>query len=371
MKTSITTYILKHNEKKEQNLKYDFMPNILEIIERPAHRGGKVIIVTFTVFLLALFFWAAVSRMDIVVTASGTVNPVGNVSVVSIPENGVITDVFVSNGDYVLAGDVLAVEESDYADIDKEQLESEIQRLKCENELYQKILDGQNPEEISLSEYEESVQNVLEYIIKQEQFFEKSLERSMEGQSEERIALSKEEHELEIMEQFLENSSQLKELEASLAKVEKSLENQQIKAKVSGYVTGLKDGVQGEVVSAGSSLMSIVPKQAEMEIQCYVENSDIAQVTEEKEVVIKLQAYPYSDYGTLKGTVSYVSGTATIDETGKSRYLISVQIDESKESMELKPGMLAGVEITVGKRTVLDYFLEPLQKTADTAMKEK
>lgn len=35
-----TEYALKHSRKHDRELKYDFMPAMLEIIERPAHKAG-------------------------------------------------------------------------------------------------------------------------------------------------------------------------------------------------------------------------------------------------------------------------------------------------------------------------------------------
>ncbi len=37
-------YIKKYADSNEKELKYDFMPKILEIIERPANKAGTVII---------------------------------------------------------------------------------------------------------------------------------------------------------------------------------------------------------------------------------------------------------------------------------------------------------------------------------------
>ena len=46
MDNHMTEYILKHSRKKDKELKYDFMPSFLEIIERPAHKAGTVIILS-------------------------------------------------------------------------------------------------------------------------------------------------------------------------------------------------------------------------------------------------------------------------------------------------------------------------------------
>ena len=36
MDNKLTEYVLKHSKNKDKELKYDFMPSLLEIIERPA-----------------------------------------------------------------------------------------------------------------------------------------------------------------------------------------------------------------------------------------------------------------------------------------------------------------------------------------------
>ena len=44
MDNKLTEYALRHSRKHDKELKYDFMPSMLEIIERPAHKAGTVII---------------------------------------------------------------------------------------------------------------------------------------------------------------------------------------------------------------------------------------------------------------------------------------------------------------------------------------
>ena len=60
---------LKEDKKNTDDLKYDFMPDILEIIERPANRWGKTIIWFSVAFAVALFIWSMVSKMDVVILA--------------------------------------------------------------------------------------------------------------------------------------------------------------------------------------------------------------------------------------------------------------------------------------------------------------
>lgn len=54
-------------------------------------------------------------------------------------------------------------------------------------------------------------------------------------------------------------------------------------------------------------------------------------------------------------------------------YEIWVDIDESgcNNAIKLMSGMTGNVEVKVGKRSVMDYFLEPILGSVDRSLKEK
>ena len=88
-----TEYALRHSRKHDKELKYDFMPSMLEIIERPAHKAGTVIILSIFSLLIAAVIWACLSKTDIVVTSSGTIQPVGNISSLNSYASGTIKSI--------------------------------------------------------------------------------------------------------------------------------------------------------------------------------------------------------------------------------------------------------------------------------------
>ena len=84
------------------------MPSLLEIIERPAHKAGTVIIVGFFTFLAAqAVIWACLFKIDVVVTASGSVQPKGNINVVESTAGGTVKSINVSEGAFVKKGETL------------------------------------------------------------------------------------------------------------------------------------------------------------------------------------------------------------------------------------------------------------------------
>ena len=101
-------YLFKHTQIKEKNLKYDFLPPMLEVIERPIHKAGSIIIVSLILFLCSIVMWAVTTQLDIVVTANGAIKPEDNIIVISAGEQGTVAEILVKNGTVVQKGDLIA-----------------------------------------------------------------------------------------------------------------------------------------------------------------------------------------------------------------------------------------------------------------------
>jgi multidrug efflux pump subunit AcrA (membrane-fusion protein) len=154
MNNSMTEYLLKHSKKKDKELKYDFMPSMLEIIELPAHRGGTVIIIGIFSLLIIAVIWACLSKTDVVVTASGSVQPVGNLNVVKSYSGGTVKSIRITEGAYVEKGDLLIELDTQVLEIDENQLNSQKKTLEAQQEVYTKIKDGNGLSEINIDEYD-------------------------------------------------------------------------------------------------------------------------------------------------------------------------------------------------------------------------
>ena len=61
--------------------------------------------------------------------------------------------------------------------------------------------------------------------------------------------------------------------------------------------------------------------------------------------------------------------------TGEQYYLVDVSIigtlyEDSGQEVAILPGMVASIDVLSGKRTILDYFWQPISKTKSMAFKE-
>ena len=163
----------------------------------------------------------------------------------------------------------------------------------------------------------------------------------------------------------------LDEIYANLEKYRISTEYQNIIAPVSGYVNSVGVNTLGETVTSAQQLVTIVPDNTPKEMLCYVKNTDIADVELGMDAEIKLEAYPYNKYGTVEGTVKYISPSSFTNEQLGNVYVVKLEISKINENIRIISGLSGTVEIKTDKRTVMDYFLEPIVKGFGESLKEK
>ena len=132
----------------------------------------------------------------------------------------------------------------------------------------------------------------------------------------------------------------------------------------------------GGIVTPAQELMITVPQNAQLEIEAYVENRDIGFVHEGQSAAIKLDAFPFTKYGTLDGEIIDLSDDSISDEDKGLIYKARVSLKQSVmlvdgKQVKLGPGMAVSVEIKTGKRRLIEFFLAPLLKYKDESIRER
>ncbi len=369
-------YLIKYSSSKRRELKYDFMPDILEIIEKPANKGGTFIIWMIFTLICTAILWAAFFKLDIVVTASGVVTPEGNMNIVQSSMGGTIENILIKEGDYVKKGEDLIELSQELNDIDIDKIEYNLELMKIQKEIYTKIYNGTEIDKIDAEKYE-PYQWVVKCIIEEENIYKNDLS-GLELQI--RSSSSKElsdlqmdsfsmQRNLEIMEKISSCEGKIKENEAALAKYTYGEKENTIKAPVSGYVTQLAVNTLGQVIQSTQTVAGISPDDATLIFKCYLPDADIMNIELGQTVQMKLKAFPYAEYGAIEGTIEYISPAAqAVEGIG---YVYTVNISYDNERMGTIPGMSGTAEILAGKRTVLEYFMEPISKGFRNSLKEK
>ena len=153
----------------------------------------------------------------------------------------------------------------------------------------------------------------------------------------------------------------------------------ELKATQDGYVKDISTHTPGTVVSPGTILMTVVPKNDPIEAEVWITHLDAGFVLPKQRARGKLAAYPFQKYGMVEGEVSQVSPDATEPdkaqkETPGYRAMIRLPkpfLENAGKRYTLTPGMQVTAEIILGRRSVLEYLISPVQKTVFEAGQER
>ena len=109
-----------------------------------------------------------------------------------------------------------------------------------------------------------------------------------------------------------------------------------------------------------------------MVMEALLLNRDAGAVRPGDPVVVKLEAFPFTRYGTLLGEVEHVSPDAVIDQGRGLVFPVRIRITASELRMDgergrISPGMAATAEIATGTRRVADFILSPVARAASEA----
>jgi len=181
-----------------------------------------------------------------------------------------------------------------------------------------------------------------------------------------------------------ETRAQLNELQNKLSRINESQVGAQDKvtkalilSPVVGTIKTIHINTLGGVVKPGETIVEIVPTEDKLMVEAKIKPRDIGFIYPGLPAVVKITAYDFTRYGGLTGKVEHISADTTQDEEGNSFYLIRVRTDASSiknkkgEEMPIIPGMLTEVDVITGKRTILEYILNPILRAKEAALRER
>ncbi|MEW9808994.1 MAG: HlyD family type I secretion periplasmic adaptor subunit [Candidatus Symbiodolus clandestinus] len=183
-------------------------------------------------------------------------------------------------------------------------------------------------------------------------------------------------------ERLRELNNQLPDLQQNLGRAREYQRLQVLRAPLDGIVQKLEANTIGGIVNPNNKILIITPHDAPQIAEVQIKNKDIGFVQVGDAVTIKIDAFPYSRYGTLQGNVKSISRDAIAQErseaaSGDSSYVFPAQITlkqnyimvDGKKVM-LTPGMSIQTNIKVGKRRVIDYVFSPVREYQSEAWRE-
>ncbi|HJS12940.1 HlyD family type I secretion periplasmic adaptor subunit [Sphingopyxis sp.] len=165
----------------------------------------------------------------------------------------------------------------------------------------------------------------------------------------------------------------------------------QLRAPVSGTVQQLAISTVGGVVQPAQTLMIVVPDDATPVVEARILNKDIGFVREGQPVRVKLEAYPFTDYGIVPGVVESISRDAVdTSEPGAAEErdrngrvvqpgliyttrirLLKRSIRVAGRDQPIGPGLAVQAEIKTSERRIIEFLLSPIAQALDEAGRER
>lgn len=363
--------------------------------------------------IIILLVWSSFAKIDQVTRAQATVIASARTQEIQASEGGVLTQLAVAEGEEVKAGQLLVVleEERAQAAVDNSAsktaaLKAKLARLNAEIfetplvfpkgiQGYPEYIQNQtalyNRRRQAINEDVSSLEKML-VLARQELSMNEPLLKYGDVSQADVIKLSRQVADIEAQINNKRNKY-FEEAQAEMTKAQEELdieleqlrdraqvlEEKRLMAPTEGKVKNINVTTIGGVVKPGEVIMQILPTSSDLVIDAKVSPADIAYVKEGQEATVKLDAYDYSIFGAMNGTVSYISPDTLMEQTPKGeepyyRVLIVINGAEFKgrgDEIVIKPGMTASVDIKAMERTVLSYLTKPITKTLSEGLGER
>ncbi|MDQ8757645.1 HlyD family type I secretion periplasmic adaptor subunit [Sphingosinicella sp. LHD-64] len=451
---------------------HEFLPAALEIIEKPASPGLRILMLLLCALFAIALLWSVFGRVDVVAVATGRTIPVANVKLIQPSEIAVVRAIHVRNGQRVRRGELLIELDPTTAVADETQAAQGLLAARIAEARNDALLahlagrpplfrppPGISPDVVAtqtelirskVAEYEAQraaliqgraqraaeLRGALAEIASRRQTLPlideqlaarrglverghfprlrmleyeqlriehiQSIEVQESNAQRARAAIANIDAELAALRETLaeEASTELSTAETEsrlrreeLTKSARRRQLQQLRAPVDGTVQQLAVHTIGGVVQPAQPLMVIVPDGGQIEVEAQILNKDIGFVRVGQPVRVKLEAFPFTDYGWIEGTVETISRDAiqSSPELGREGagaeqgrpgtppslvYAARIRLSRNyimlgARRQPIGPGMAVQAEVRTGRRRIIQYLLSPISRTLDEAGRER
>ncbi|WP_062226643.1 HlyD family efflux transporter periplasmic adaptor subunit [Aureimonas frigidaquae] len=366
--------------------------------------------------LLGIFMaWASFFKIEQAVRMTGQIIPSGRTQIIQSVDGGVVSKILVHEGQVVESGQELAVLERGRAEAGYEESRSRRAALRASlARARAEAIDGDPSFDADLDQYPDFVE-AQKRLHEQRQ---RALGETLETLDE---ALVMARQELTMTQDLLKNgdvskldllraqravleldgkisdirNKAIQDARAEVAKLEEELSSMDYKiderqdilrhtallSPVSGVVKFMRINTVGGVLRPGDELMQIAPTDGGVIIEGKVPPANIGQLSEGLPATVRIDAFDYSIYGSLKGEVTLISPDTLTDTAANGQsmpyYRVHVRLNDDQSQnakasqILVKQGLTATVDIRTGERTVLQYLMKPVVKAFSGAMQEK
>ncbi len=354
----------------------------------------RLVGVALSLAVFGAIAWAALSKVDEVAVAPGKVLPgEQEVQPVRSLSSGKIKDIKVREGQQVKKGQSLIALDSNAPQIDVETLKKQAQLLSnAKKAAEQSHKADMNKAQIEYSGLGKNVEFAkfkegkdcppyLPGVLKNFPvlYSEKCREAQNLLNNAKRFFNAQKQDIEKLKQQYnLEDSKREQELNSvkgSLKQAQIQLQNQNIIAPINGTVYEVKVSPSQVTVQPGEELFSIAPvgrleEQPVLAVDLPSQYRGFVQ--ERMRAKVKIDTFPYQEFGTIDGIVIYISPNISKDNSGKQVFPTKIKLKTNfLRGRRITPGMLVTGEIVMREKSVLSLILDPITRQVDDVFSKK
>lgn len=171
---------------------------------------------------------------------------------------------------------------------------------------------------------------------------------------------------------IVENNKKIAENDSQLSQTQMNLQYQSINSPVSGTVFELKAHTPGFVVTSSEPILKIVPDDA-LVAKVYITNKDIGFVKEGMTVDVRIDSFPFSEFGDVKGKLVWIGSDALPPDQIYPFYRFPAKVRLERQSILingrkvlLQSGMSVSGNIKLRERTVMSIFTDMFSSSVES-----
>ncbi len=164
--------------------------------------------------------------------------------------------------------------------------------------------------------------------------------------------------------------SQIAQTHSEITSVKLQLAQRIVRSPINGVIFELPISKPGAVVQPGQIVAKIAPLGSAFILKANIPSQESGFLEKGMPVKIKFDAYPFQEYGIIKGSIISISPDSKIEQTiqgKKETFELEISLEQpyiqtNKKRILLTPGQTATAEIIVRQRRVIDFILDPFKK---------
>ncbi len=181
----------------------------------------------------------------------------------------------------------------------------------------------------------------------------------------------------DVEDQISRSQAETDVIEERLAAAQDRVTRTDLRSPVGGVISSISVNTIGGVIGPGSDILEIVPLEEGLLVEARVRPQDIAFIAPGQPAKVRVTAYDFSIYGAMEGAVERVGADSRTDEaTGDVYFPVTVRtnaniVEHQGQTLPVKPGMVATVDVLTGEKSILEYVLKPLRKARYESLSER